>query len=224
MRHPAVGFSPVPQTKWYNASMDERMYGEDVDTLELEKYGLSDLDGKNILALDDADLDRLLAALGDDDMSLNLPMQCTADKVQELLSYSECRRCGRCCRPNPLNPESPGVEIFEEELQSIADSIGEPYESLKKKTGPGKATPYAYQVVKLGFTRWLPLPCPAYSSRENGCRAYSVRPVVCKTYPVIFTGDDSYTSIRVTCDYGRDIVKAACKRIHRDNPSFEIML
>src|SRR3972149_7014913 len=97
----------------------DKMYGEEIDRLDLARYGLSDLVGKNLVPPDRSKMDRLLAALGDDDISLNVPIPCTVDNVREVLSYSECRRCGRCCRPNPLNPESPGIEVFEEELKAM---------------------------------------------------------------------------------------------------------
>jgi Fe-S-cluster containining protein len=202
---------------------EESVYGEEIDKLDLKKYGLSDLDGKNILALDRSEMHRLLSALGDDDISLNVPLPCTPENVQEVLSYSECRRCGRCCIPNPLNPSSPGIEVFEEELKAIADHLDRPYEEVRSATSVGNVTAYAFQAVKLGFTRWLPLPCPFYRDAE-GCAAYSVRAVVCKTYPIIFTGDDSYMSIRVTCDYGKDLFIAVCERIIRENPGLEITL
>lgn len=202
---------------------EDRQYGEDIDRLDLRKYGLADLEGRDLLTLGTSDMDRLLRALGDDDISLNLPIACSADNVREALGYSSCRRCGRCCRPNPLNPQSPGVEAFEEELQAIAGHLGQPYEEIKKKTRPGHTTPYAYQVVKLGFTRWLPLPCPFYRE-EGGCQAYDVRPVVCRAYPIIFTGDDAYSSIRAGCDYGKDVIKGACARLRSSNPNLEIRL
>src|SRR3990172_6779280 len=92
----------------------------EIERLDLSKYRFAYLEGSNILALSDADMDKLLKALGDDDISLNIPIQCTPYNVQKILSYSECRRCGKCCIPNPLNPTNPGVEVFEEELKSIA--------------------------------------------------------------------------------------------------------
>jgi Fe-S-cluster containining protein len=204
--------------------MENNKYGEEIDRLDLEKYGLSYLEGRNILTLERPDMDRLLVALGNDDISLNIPIPCTPENVQEVLSYSECRRCGRCCIPNPLNPESPGIEAFEDELKSIAIHLNTPYEALREKTKVGQVVSYPYQVVKLGYTRWLPLPCPFYDAEQNGCQAYPVRPVVCKTFPVIFTGDDTYMSIKVSCDYGKDIVIEACKRLRAKEPDLEIVI
>lgn len=204
--------------------MDDKIYGEDIAKLNLYKYGLEDLEGKNILDLNDTDLDRLLTALGNDEISLNVPLPCTEANVNELLSYSECKRCGKCCRPNPQNPASPGVEVFEDELRQMTDFLHWSYEDTKKRTKVGSVTPYAYQIVKLGFTRWLPLPCPFYKEEENTCLAYPARAVVCRSYPVVFTGDDAYISVRVTCEYGRDIVKKAYRRLREDNPGLEILL
>ena len=65
--------------------------------LDLEKYGLSHLKDKNILTLSGSDLDELLNALADDDISLDVPIPCTPYNVEGVLSYSECRRCGKCC-------------------------------------------------------------------------------------------------------------------------------
>ena len=99
--------------------------------LDLEKYGLSHLTGRNILALTGSDMDKLLNALGNDDISVNVPVPFNPDNVKELLSQSECRRCGKCCIPNPLNPRSAGVEVFEDELKLIAHHLHSPYETLK---------------------------------------------------------------------------------------------
>jgi Fe-S-cluster containining protein len=203
---------------------EDSIYGEEIEKLDLRKYGLEYLEGRNILTLDRPDLGRLLEALGNDDISLNVPIACTEQNVRDLLALSECRRCGRCCKPNPLNPKSPGIEIFEEELQAIARTVGQPYEDIRKKTTVGHSVPYAFQMVKLGFTRWLPLPCPFYSEERGGCEVYAARGVVCMVYPVIFTGDDTYMSIRVTCDYGKDVVMEAYKRVLRDDPKAEIIL
>ena len=113
--------------------------------------------------------------------------------------------------------------MFEEELKEMAEHVQEPYDDVRRKTSSGNITPYAFQAVKLGITRWLPLPC-AFHRQSDGCRVYPVRAVVCRTYPIIFTGDDTCMSIRVTCDYGRDVVVAACERLRRERPDLEILL
>ena len=100
----------------------DKKYGEDIYKLNLYKYGLEDLEGKNILALAADELDRLLKALGEDEISLNLPIPCNEENVKELLALSTCRRCGRCCRPNPQNPASPGIEAFEDEIKAMEET------------------------------------------------------------------------------------------------------
>ena len=106
----------------------------------------------------------------------------------------------------------------------MAQSVSERYDDIKRSTRAGHSVSYPYQIVKLGFTRWLPLPCPFYSDAAGGCRAYEPRGAVCRAYPVIFTGDDSYMSIRVTCDYGKDVLRSAYRRMLRDDPRSEIIL
>jgi Fe-S-cluster containining protein len=197
---------------------------QEIDRLDLEQYGLSYLYGRNLLALESGDLNTLLTALGNDEISLNLPVPCTAANVAAMLARSTCRRCGRCCLPNPQNPASPGVEVFEEEINAIAGHLQVPPDSLRRQTVAGKAVPYAFQTTRLGFTHWLPLPCPFYGPDHGGCQVYPVRAVVCQVYPVVFTGDDSYVSIRVTCDYGKDVFVGALAQLRADHPDLVIPL
>ncbi len=197
---------------------------QEIDRLDLEQYGLSYLEGSNLLALTGSDMDKLLRALGKDDISLIVPLPCTPDNVQRVLSYSECRRCGDCCIPNPLNPGSPGVEVFEDEIKSIAGYLHMTEEALKEMTVQGKIVPYPFQVTKLTFTRWLPLPCPYYIEESNRCRIYPVRPIVCKVHPIVFTGDNTSFAIKVNCDYGKDLVKSAFGYVRENDPDLEIKL
>lgn len=197
---------------------------EEIDELDLGKYGLSYLEGKNILALTGADMDKLLNALGNDDISLKVPIPCTPDNVDRVLAYSECRRCGKCCVPNPLNPGNPGVEVFEDELKRIAGHLHLPYETLREETLKGKNVPYPYELDKIYVTRWLPLPCPFYNGESNECRAHSVRPVVCKIHPIVFTGDSTYMAIKVNCDYGKDLVVRAFRDLRTNSPDLVLKI
>ncbi|MFC1901228.1 YkgJ family cysteine cluster protein [Chloroflexota bacterium] len=204
---------------------DNRIYEpKEIDKLDLKKYGLTHLEGRNILTLDGTDIDRLLEALGNDDVSLNVPLPCTPQVIQELLSISECRRCGGCCVPNPLNPESPGVEVFRDELRSIAANLNTSYETMEKETSIGKVVSYPFDMTKLSITRWLPLPCPFHDAEPDNCRVYTERPVVCKIHPVIFTGDPESLAIKVNCDYGKEILIGAYKWVHEREPDLEILL
>ena len=197
---------------------------QEIERLDLAKYGLAYLESSNLLALDGPDMDKLLKALGDDDISLNIPITCTPYNVQKILSYSECRRCGKCCIPNPLNSENPGVEVFEEELKSIASHLGLTYETLREKTTRSKVVAHPFEPTKLYFTRWLPLPCPYYDEKLKGCQIYPVRPIVCSIHPVVFTEDNTHISIKANCDYGKDLIKAAFKDVRKTSPEMVIKL
>ncbi|MDP6127759.1 MAG: YkgJ family cysteine cluster protein [Dehalococcoidales bacterium] len=205
--------------------MEDRMREpEEIDKLDLERYGLAHLEGSNLLALTGPDMDKLLNTLGEEDISLIVPLPCTPDNIQRVLSYSECRRCGDCCIPNPLNPASPGVEVFEDEAKSIADHLHTTEEALRNMTTQGKIVPYPFQPTKLSFTRWLPLPCPFHIEEPNSCRIYPVRPIVCQVHPIIFTGDEASFAIKVNCDYGKDLVKSAFAYVRENDPELEIKL
>ncbi len=204
--------------------MDGTTYeSEEIFKFDLEKYGLARLEGRNILTLTGSDMDNLLEALGNDDISLNVPLPCIPATVQEILTSSECRRCGKCCIPNPLNPSSPGIEAFKEELEEIANYLQMPFESLKEKTAVGKYVLHPFK-GNLAFTRWMPLPCPFYDSENKECRVHSVRPVVCRIYPIILTGDNSEFSIKLNCDYGKDLLIEAFKLVRQSKPDLEINL
>ena len=205
--------------------MDNKIYEpQEIDKLDLQKYGLSHLEGRNILTLTGPDMDKLLIALGNDDISLTVPLPCTPETIQEILSLSECRRCGKCCIPNPLNPDSPGVEAFKDELITIAGYLQSSYETLKEKTAAGKFVPHPFRPTRLETTRWLPLPCPFYQMEHNECQVYPVRPVVCAIHPIIFTGDSSNMAIKVNCDYGKELIIGAYRYVREKNPELEMKL
>ena len=187
--------------------------------LDLDKHGLSYLRGKNVLALINSDIDKYLTALASEDRSVNVPIACTPPNIDWLLSQSKCRKCGKCCIPNPLNPNYPGVEVFEDELKSIAKYLRCSYKFLKKTTAKGKKLYHPDQPNQIATTRWLPLPCPFYDAPTNECRAYEVRSVVCKIYPITTCEGTRYTNIKVNCDYGKDLVKSAIEYLKTKKPS-----
>lgn len=197
---------------------------EDIFELNLEKYGLSHLKGKDILTLNETDMDALITALGDDDISLNVPIPCTPDDIFNLLSSAECRKCGKCCQPNPLNPDSPGIEVFKEEIEAIAEFLHVPPAMIETQSQMGKWVPHPFGWTGLSSTRWLPQPCPFYNQETRLCSVHSVRPIVCKIHPVIFTGEHDSISIKLYCDYGKDLIKKAYEIAKQKNPSLEIIL
>lgn len=188
--------------------------------LDLEKYGLSHLDGRNILGISETDLDSFLSALARDDISLQIPGEFSPGNIREILSRSECRKCGACCVPNPLNPNSPGVELFEDEIKMIAVKMSLDYEKLLEQTSEGKNQDAIYPLNELIGTRLLPLPCPFYVEENKECRIYTSRPLVCTIYPIVFGENDEYIEIKVNCDYGKDIARGALKALKEKNPDF----
>lgn len=205
--------------------MEERREPYDIEKLDLARYGLAHLEGSNILALAEEDMNKLLKTLGDEDISLNIPIPCTPYNVQKILAYGECRRCGRCCIPNPLNLANPGVEVFEEELETIGKHLGLTLDEMRAKTAWSKAVPHPFKdVTQLSFTRWLPLPCPYYDAAAGGCRIYQVRPIVCSIHPIVFTEDNTRISIKANCEYGKDLIKAAFRDLRQSNPETVIRL
>ncbi|MFC2069573.1 YkgJ family cysteine cluster protein [Chloroflexota bacterium] len=186
--------------------------------LNLEKYGLSHLDGKNILNLSDSDLDAFLNALGNDDISINVPIPFTPQNVKELLSYGVCRKCGGCCIPNPANPGSPGVEVFDDELKIIAHYLETSYDTLKENTREGKNRDNPWPLDEVIGTRLLPLPCTFYDEKTKDCKVYQVRPLVCTIYPIILGEADDSLDIKVDCDYGKEIAENAIKNLKEKFP------
>lgn len=201
--------------------MDEKIQQpQRVFRLDLEKYDLSYLYGRNILGIDESDLNKFLDALAQDDISLQVPSAFTPDNIREILARSKCRKCGACCVPNPVNPHSPGVELFEDELKTIADKTGIDYESLLEKTKEGKNQDAVYPLNEIIGTRLLPLPCPFYIEENKECRIYSTRPLVCTIYPIIFGENEECIEIKVNCEYGRDAARGALKALREKNPDF----
>jgi Fe-S-cluster containining protein len=194
------------------------------DKLDLEKYGLGHLKGRNVLFISESDHTRYLDALGKEDISVRLPVPQTPEKIYWLLSQSNCRRCGKCCIPNPLNPKHPGVEVLESEMKPIAKYLHISTKKLKNKTTKGKLLSYPLQPTESEMTRRFPLPCPFFDSKLRECRVYPVRPIVCKIYPVLTGEIFSHTEVKVNCDYGKDIIRNAIKVLREQRPYLKILL
>ena len=194
------------------------------DQLDLQSYGLSHLKGRNLLFIGESDLTRLLDTVGREDRSFYLPIHLSPDNLFQLLTNSDCRRCGKCCVPNPLNPTHPGVEVFESELKPIARSLGVSPKKLRSKTTKGKLIKDPSQPAEPKMTRRLVLPCPFFDSKLKQCRVYPVRPLVCKVYPVLTSKTLSHTEVKVNCDYGKDIVRNAIRTLREQRPGLKWLL
>jgi Fe-S-cluster containining protein len=193
------------------------------DKLNLERYGLGHLKGRNALFVSESDVAKLLDASGREDIPVRLPIP-VRESIDWLLSQSNCRKCGRCCMPNPLNSEHPGVEVFESELKPIAKYLGVSPKKLKRKTVEGKSIKDPFEPTCSEMTRKFPLPCLFFDSKLRQCRVYPVRPIVCKIYPVLSSERLSYTEVKVNCDYGKDIVRNAIKALRERRPYLVMLL
>jgi len=116
------------------------------------------------------------------------------------------------------------VEFFEDELQEAAGYLGESYETLRERTATGKILPLPFQSTRLAYTRWSPLPCPHYVDTTGECLIYPVRPIVCKVHPIVFGGNNPYFTIKINCDYGKEIVKGAFRDVLKEDPEYVIEL
>jgi len=154
------------------------------------------------------EVDQVLDVFAQEDIAFEVKVRLSPPEIQELLQESYCRQCGKCCLPNPLNPSYPGVEIFEDELKSIAKHYHIPYKSLRKQTRTGKKFTNPNQPNEIASTTWMALPCRFFNPKEKQCQVYDFRPFVCKTYPVILTENDGLVAIKVGCDYGKDLCRS----------------
>jgi Fe-S-cluster containining protein len=153
-----------------------------------------------------------------------LPLPLSPKTISLILTDSNCRRCGKCCVPNPLNPEHPGVEVFESELKPIARFLGVSPKKLRRKTTKGKLIKDPSQPTESEMTRRLALPCPFFDSKLRQCRVYPVRPLVCQLYPVLTSETLSHTEVKVNCDYGKDVVRSATRVLREQRPYLKVLL
>jgi len=175
--------------------------------LDLAKYGLSHLAEKAMHTLPDYEIEKLVRAFASENIApVIYGPAYTPGNVQRLLSLSYCRSCGKCCLPNPIDPDHPGVMVYEEDLRRIAKNSRYSYKYLKKKA-PITNDP------NLPKRRYLPLPCMFYQKRE--CKIYEIRPHICTTYPVADVPERVGISINVRCDYGIDIFKAVLEHMRK---------
>ena len=177
------------------------------DLIDFDKHGLSHLRGRQPHQWTPAEMDSFLAACATEEMSLQINLPFSFANIQKLLSLSKCRRCGKCCMPNPNHKEWPGVGLFEDELKEIARGSLQPLNKLKRDciTRDSVAGRKSY---------WLRFPCPFQSPK--GCKVYQVRPMACRTYPFVSGDNDpAHLTLKVSCEYGKDIYRAITRNINQ---------
>jgi len=180
--------------------------------LDLSKHGLDHLAQKRPVDLTPAEIEQVLDAFDKEDIAPPVfDANVNPGRIDELLSRSHCRGCGKCCLPNPRNPEYPGVEIAEDELKKIVKHLKVSHRAVKKGTKKGdqiRNPNPPYQVLN---TKWLIQPCMFHDLKKKQCRVHELRPVVCKIYPLIF--HYSVISLKVTCEYGKDLYRSLMEEL-----------
>jgi Fe-S-cluster containining protein len=175
--------------------------------LDLAKHGLDYLYGKRPKDFTPDEIEQILDAFDKDDIAPPVfEVNVNPYRIDELLSRSYCRGCGKCCLPNPRNPSYPGVEAAEDELKKITRHFRISHKAVKKGTKKGgqiKNPNPPYQVLN---TKWLVQPCMFHDLKKNRCTVHELRPLVCKIYPLIF--HYSVISLKVTCEYGKDLYRS----------------
>ncbi len=177
--------------------------------LDFDKYGLSALKNTPVYHWQDSDIEKLIDAFATENIAPALYGPAfTPENVRGLLALSHCRRCGKCCLPNPAKPEHPGVLVGEPDLERIADKTAHTFRYLKKRA-PLSRDPKFVQ------GRYLPLPCTFYDEEKEECRIYNARPFICTTFPVTNIPGRTGIAVNVGCDYGKDIYKSLLSRIRQ---------
>ena len=175
-------------------------------TLDLGKYGLSHIAGKNLWELTDSELDQLMDAFVQEDIAPALDLPTRPEIIGALLNSSYCRDCGKCCLGvNTSNPLHPGIEVYEDELKLMGKHAHISYKSLKKQTSTGQVLRNPENPGEVATTRWLAFPCMFYDRKLKQCRVYQTRPLVCKIYPITI---ENSICVKVNCEYGRDIYRS----------------
>jgi hypothetical protein len=173
---------------------------------DLDKYALSHLRDADPTEWSDSDVEKIMEAFFIENIAPTFSGPFfTPGNIVSLLGTSHCRRCGKCCLPNPLDPKNPGVMVFKKDLELIAEHSDYSYEDLI-----GKAIPSTDPQIPPCW--YLPLPCMFYDKENRKCSIYETRPFVCKVTPMpplMSLGTDKPVGILVSvgCEYGKDIFR-----------------
>ena len=188
--------------------------------LDIEKHGLGHLAEKRPVDFTPDEIEQALDAFDKEDMAPPVfDANVNPSRIDELLSRSHCRNCGKCCLPNPRNPSYPGVEIVEDELKKIVKRYRISHKAVKKGTKKGDQIKNPNPPFQVLNTKWLILPCMFYDLKKKQCSVHELRPVVCKIYPLVF--HYSAISLKVNCEYGKDLYRSLMEEI-RNNAQSDI--
>jgi len=177
------------------------MQGESIqhksETFDLNKYGLSHIKNTESTSWSDSDINKLINAFINENLSPICLLPYEPRFLLPLLGKSSCRRCGKCCLPNPKIPEHPGVRVFDNDIRNLSCYSGYSVQTITKKTWTNKDPQWSKG-------RYLTLPCMFYDKKAKKCLVYGGRPLVCRTYPISNTPTNNIT-VNLNCDYGKEI-------------------
>lgn len=179
--------------------------------LDYDKYKIEYLAKKQCKDFTNEDIELLINALCSEDMAPKLSgMTFTKENVQWLLSLSKCTRCGKCCLPNKLVPDYPGVIVREHDLEVICANTNHKMKMLKKKSKLGLGS------LKNSPSRYLSLPCMFFDNSQRSCKIYSFRPFICGTYPISDSPNGEVT-INLRCEFGKEIFRKCINYLRQED-------
>lgn len=112
-----------------------------------------------------------------------------AERFDKLL---KCKRCGACCSAVLFKT---GVLLFPQEVERLSIRAGVSKRQFKDK----------YSYTEDG-RRFLKLPCPFYKDGE--CSVYSVRPLVCREFPlnqIVPKNGRMWMTVNMDCPAGKEL-------------------
>ena len=175
--------------------------------LDLHKYGLEYLETKEDSEVTNDDIRKLTEAFSAEIISPRIPgIAFVPENIEKLLSFSKCRRCGKCCRPHSQITDHPGIIVADSELTIISKHTKYSLKALRKRAKVNTNADY-----EVG-ARYLPLPCTFYNQNERSCTIYSYRPSICRIYPVSNSPEGDVT-VDLQCDFGREIYQNTMRQL-----------
>jgi len=179
---------------------------------DLSRYGLESLETKELGGYTDDDIKQLTNAFTAELIAPSIPfISFERENVNKLLNLSKCKKCGKCCQPDKVAPDNPGVIVGESDLLEISKNTKHSVKSLKKTLKVNENPKYHKGAS------FLPLPCMFFNKNDRSCKIYSHRPFICRIYPVSDDADGENVTIDVHCDYGKEIFQKALKLLRNED-------
>ena len=107
-------------------------------------------------------------------------------------SLLKCQRCGHCCEATLF---ATGAVLYPQEVERLAIKVGISKHQFKDR----------YTYTQDG-RRFLKLPCIFY--KDGACSAYSIRPVVCREFPLnqlVSHNGKMEMTVNMDCPAGKEL-------------------